>query len=172
MKQDVMPKRMLKNKYHYRIQNLRWLFLAAVLVAIDQTSKYFASKYLILGLPHPVLPFFNLTLLHNKGAAFSLLEHAGGWQFWLFVLVAITATIILVHWLWILQKHQATLAIAINFLLAGALGNLIDRVFHGYVIDFLQLYYRHWSWPVFNVADVCVDIGIVLILFLVFCKKC
>ena len=112
----------------------------------------------------PLLPFFNLTYVHNLGAAFSFLSEAGGWQRWFFAALALVISIILSVWLARLQKHETLLAVALALVLGGAVGNLIDRLAYGYVIDFLDVYYQEWHWPAFNIADSAITLGVALML--------
>lgn len=112
----------------------------------------------------PIMPYFNLTYLHNNGAAFSFLDSAGGWQRWLFTGLAIVMSSIITIWIIKLQKHETWMALALSLVLGGALGNLIDRIAYGYVIDFLDFYYQSWHWPAFNVADSAICVGVALML--------
>lgn len=108
-----------------------------------------------------VLPFFNLTLAYNEGAAFSFLSDQGGWQRWFFAFVAAFVTIVLVIWLSRL-KDEKVLAISLALVIGGAIGNLIDRLMLGYVIDFLDFFYGQYHWPAFNVADIAISVGVFL----------
>jgi signal peptidase II len=112
-----------------------------------------------------LLPGFNLTYVHNTGAAFSFLSQAGGWQRWLFAGLAVVMSSIITVWLLRLQKHETFMAAALSLILGGAIGNLIDRVAYGYVIDFLDVYYQDWHWPAFNIADsaICIGVGLMLL---------
>jgi signal peptidase II len=113
----------------------------------------------------PLIPYFNLTYVHNTGAAFSFLAQAGGWQRWLFAGLAVVMSSIIGVWLARLQKHETLMAWALSLVLGGAIGNLIDRVAYGYVIDFLDVYYQDWHWPAFNIADsaICIGVGLMLL---------
>ena len=142
---------------------LKWLWLSGLVIALDQVSKWLAEQFLPPGQPVPVLSSFNLTLLYNTGAAFSFLAQAGGWQRWFFLLLSLTISVALVIWIGRLQRGQTLLAIALSLILGGAVGNLIDRVVHGHVIDFIQLYYQRWYWPAFHVADSAITVGAVLL---------
>ena len=142
---------------------LKWLWLSGLVIGLDQLSKWLAEQFLLPGQPLPVLPSFNLTLLYNTGAAFSFLAQAGGWQRWFFLLLSLTISVALVIWIGRLQRGQTLLAIALSLILGGAVGNLIDRVVHGHVIDFIQLYYQRWYWPAFNVADSAITVGAILL---------
>ena len=139
-----------------------WYALAALLVVADQWTKSLASELLSYGRPHHVLPFFDLTLLHNTGAAFSFLNDAGGWQRWAFSLLSAGVSILLIVWIPVQQRSLAR--IALTLILAGALGNLYDRVSLGYVVDFISLHYAGWYFPAFNLADSCISVGAALLL--------
>ncbi|MCP5146230.1 MAG: lipoprotein signal peptidase [Gammaproteobacteria bacterium] len=141
-----------------------WLVLAALLLGLDQWTKNIASVSLDYNSPVAVLPFFNLTLLHNTGAAFSFLNNAGGWQRWLFAGLAIVVSTILVSWLYRLPSRDRLLGVSLSLLLAGALGNLWDRLTLGYVVDFIELYYGSYHFPAFNVADSAITVGAILLI--------
>ncbi|SDX36792.1 signal peptidase II [Marinobacter mobilis] len=138
---------------------LRWLWLAALVIALDLGTKAVASAMLSYGVPVPVMPLFNLTLLHNTGAAFSFLADAAGWQRWFFVVLALVVSVVLVGWLRGLGRNETWTAIAITLILGGALGNVYDRVMHGYVVDFLHFYWQDYHFPAFNLADTAITIG-------------
>ncbi len=144
-------------------RNLKWLLLSALIVALDLFSKSIASDNLQLHQPLPVFPGFNLTLMHNKGAAFSFLSSAGGWQRWFFTIIAAVVSVVIVVWLARLKPGQRWLALALALILGGALGNLWDRLTLGYVVDFIQVYYDQWYWPAFNVADSAIFVGAVML---------
>ena len=114
---------------------------------------------------YPVTGFFNLTLVYNTGAAFSFLSDAGGWQRWFFMVLALGVSTYLVYWLMQLKKSQILLPLAIALLIGGAIGNAIDRVLHGHVIDFLDFYVQSWHWPAFNLADSAIFLGVVLFIW-------
>lgn len=109
-----------------------------------------------------VLPFFNLTLAYNEGAAFSFLSDQGGWQRWFFALMASVVTIVLVVWLSRLRGEKV-LALSLSLVIGGAVGNLLDRLLFGHVIDFLDFFYGQYHWPAFNVADIAISIGVALL---------
>ena len=111
-----------------------------------------------------VITHFNLTLVYNTGAAFSFLADAGGWQRWFFVLLAIGVSALLLVWLYRLERDQHWLAAALALVLGGAVGNLVDRILHGHVIDFIDLYAGGWHWPAFNVADSAITVGAVMLI--------
>lgn len=135
-----------------------WLWLSLVVLVADLYTKYLASTYLHYAESVAVMPSFNLTLLHNTGAAFSFLAGASGWQRWFFAILAIGVSIALIRWLFTL-KDDRWLACAIALVLGGALGNLYDRVTLGYVVDFLHFYWRDYHFPAFNIADTAISIG-------------
>ncbi|MDX8129654.1 signal peptidase II [Methylomonas sp. OY6] len=144
---------------------LKWLWISAVTLVLDQASKLAVDGSMQLFESIPLLPYFNLTYVHNTGAAFSFLAQAGGWQRWLFAGLAVVMSSIIAVWLYRLKKHETLMAVALSLVLGGAIGNLIDRVAYGYVIDFLDVYYRNWHWPAFNIADsaICVGVGLMLL---------
>ena len=143
--------------------SIAWLWLSLLVVALDQATKYWAVSALTLHQPVPVIPFFNLTLMHNTGAAFSLLAEAGGWQRWFFTGLALVVSGLIVYWLSTLRR-QPWLSAGLALILGGAVGNnLIDRVLHGYVVDFIDVYYQNWHWPAFNIADSAITVGAVLL---------
>ncbi|TVS11621.1 MAG: lipoprotein signal peptidase [Wenzhouxiangella sp.] len=143
---------------------LLWLGLAAVLLGLDLWTKELASQNLDLYRPQAVTGWLNLTLAHNEGAAFSFLAGAGGWQRWFFTAVALLVSAVLLVWLKRLPQGARLLPVAITMVLAGALGNVIDRIRHGYVVDFIDIHYQGWHWPAFNVADSVIVIGVILLL--------
>jgi signal peptidase II len=147
---------------------LRWLLLSGGMVALDQASKFLASRLLVLHDPVPVLPLFNLTLAHNTGAAFSFLRGAGGWQRWLFSILAVAVSVAIVFWIRRLPATARWTAAALALVLGGALGNLWDRLAHGYVVDFIDLYYGPWHFPTFNLADSAISVGAAMLLLELF----
>lgn len=142
----------------------RWYLLAGLIILLDQLTKYWVSDVFSYGETLGVLPFLNLTLVHNAGAAFSFLSEAGGWQRWFFALVSVVVTVVIVVWLSSLSTRQSLLALALSLVLGGAIGNLWDRIFLGYVVDFVDIYYRHYHWPAFNVADAAITLGALLLI--------
>jgi len=143
----------------------KWLGLSVVVVFFDQLTKYLAEANLTYGDPVAVFSSFNLTLLYNRGAAFSFLSDAGGWQRWFFVTVSLVASILLIYWLRKLKPEQWLLALALSLVLGGAIGNLVDRLWLGHVIDFIQVYYKSFYWPAFNIADSAITIGAVILVW-------
>ncbi|MCW8852716.1 MAG: signal peptidase II [Gammaproteobacteria bacterium] len=144
---------------------MKWLWLSVLTVALDQLTKYIAEAELLLHKPVAVIPgFFNFTLMYNKGAAFSFLSDAGGWQRFLFAGLSTVISIFLLFWLKQIskddeQKHNHILQIAIALILGGAIGNLIDRALTGEVVDFIQVYYSTYYFPAFNIADSAITLG-------------
>ncbi len=143
---------------------LKWLWLSALVLVLDQASKLAIDSHMQLFESIGLLPSFNLTYVHNTGAAFSFLSQAGGWQRWLFAALAIVISSIIAIWLARLSRQQTWLAAALALILGGAIGNLIDRLLYGYVIDFLDVYYQNWHWPAFNIADSAICVGVALML--------
>ncbi len=143
---------------------MRWLWLSAVVVAIDQLTKWLASTLLVFHEPLPVVPFLNLTLTHNPGAAFSFLSQAGGWQRWFFAAVAVGVSIAVVLWMRRVPRGEWWVSAGLALVLGGALGNLLDRLVLGHVVDFVDLYYGTWHWPAFNVADSAITAGVAALL--------
>lgn len=142
----------------------RWLLLAGGVVALDQTSKFVAVAALAGKSPVEVTPFFNLLLVYNRGAAFSFLAGAGGWQRELFTAIAVIASLWIV---WLLRRYpqQSLFCLALSLVLGGAVGNVIDRVMIGAVVDFLDFHAWGWHWPAFNVADSAITCGAVLLVW-------
>lgn len=140
-----------------------WLALAVFIVIIDQYSKQYFNQHLFYAERWPVLPFFDFTLLYNPGAAFSFLAGAGGWQRWFFSAIALIATVLIVYWLR-RQPEKKLFCTALACILGGALGNVIDRVAHGHVIDFLLFHWQEWYFPAFNVADIAITVGAALLI--------
>jgi signal peptidase II len=144
---------------------LKWLWISLLTLGLDQASKLAVDSSMRLYQSINLLPFLNLTYVHNTGAAFSFLSDAGGWQRWLFASLAVVMSGVIGVWLVRLQKHESLIAIALCLILGGAVGNLIDRIAYGYVIDFIDVYYKTWHWPAFNVADsaICIGVGLMLL---------
>jgi len=150
----------------------KWLLLVVVIVVLDQWTKYLADTRLDYGHPVELLSWFNLYLAYNTGAAFNFLSEAGGWQRWFFGAVAVVAIVVLIAWLRRLDARDWPLSLSLSLILSGAIGNLIDRIWLGYVIDFIQWHYRDWYWPAFNLADSAITAGVtVLVLRTLFASR-
>ncbi len=143
---------------------VKWLGVGALVIALDQLSKLWISSHFTYFETYTVTGFFNLVLVHNFGASFSMLSDAGGWQRWLFSGIAVAASVWI---LWLLRKHQQEklFCIALAFILGGALGNLIDRLMYGYVVDFLDFHWDEHHFAAFNIADSAINIGAALLLW-------
>ena len=152
----------------------KWYALVILLAGLDQLSKKIVEANLNFAETVAVLPFFNLRLVYNEGAAFSFLSEAGGWQRWFFVLLALAVCIYIIYWLKTLRKDQKLLGLSLSLILSGAIGNLIDRILYAKVTDFLDLYYPSQTeciyfffklpqntchWPTFNLADIFISLG-------------
>ena len=142
---------------------LPWLGLALIIFIADQFTKVLILGYYQLGDATYVTSFFNVVRVHNSGAAFSFLANAGGWQRWFFTGIGIAATLFIV---WMLRAHagQKLFSFALSCILGGAVGNVVDRMMHGYVVDFLDFHYAGWHFPAFNIADAAITIGAVCLI--------
>lgn len=142
----------------------KWLSLAAVVVVLDQLTKYVVRITFGLHESIEVTPFFNLVFVFNRGAAFSFLSDADGWQRGFFITLALAASVWIV---WLLRRHsdQVLFCLALSLILGGAIGNVIDRVVYGAVIDFLDFHAFGYHWPVFNVADTGISCGALLLVW-------
>ncbi len=140
-----------------------WLLIAAVIILADQFTKILIIGSFNLGDVHRVTSFFDLVRAHNFGAAFSFMHGASGWQRWFFLGLGLAAAAFIV---WMLRRHghQRLFSWALTLILGGALGNVIDRAIHGYVVDFLQVHAGGWYFPAFNVADSAITIGAILLI--------
>ena len=142
---------------------LKWLWLSLLVVITDQLTKWLAVEYLAERPPIEIFSWFDLQLVYNKGAAFGMLSEAGGWQTYLFTVVAIVVCAGLIYYIGRLKANEFQVVIAFSLILGGAVGNLIDRLYQGYVVDFIHWYYQDWHWPNFNIADSAITIGAVLL---------
>ena len=142
---------------------LPWLGIAFIVILADQITKTLILGNFQLGDARFVTSFFNVVRVHNTGAAFSFLANADGWQRWFFVALGLAATVFIV---WMLKRHggQRMFSWALSLILGGALGNVIDRLLHGYVVDFIQVHYRGSFFPSFNVADSAITVGAALLI--------
>ena len=141
-----------------------WLALAALVILLDQATKVMIVRHLQLGDSLFIWPWFDIVRAHNLGAAFSFLHGASGWQRWLFVALGAVASVVIVV---LLRRHggQRVFCAALAFILGGALGNVVDRLWHGYVVDFLQVHHGGWYFPAFNLADSAITLGAALLIY-------
>ena len=142
--------------------------ISGSIVVVDQVSKFVSDNNLTEHVPVAVIPGFDLLLAYNRGAAFSFLNDAGGWQRWLLTGISIVVSVFLVGWLIKLPKTQRLLGFALALILGGAVGNLIDRMLAGYVIDFISLYFMDYRFATFNIADAAISIGAGLMILDIF----
>lgn len=138
---------------------LKWCWISGLVLVFDQLSKWLVNSALALGESIVLMPMVTFTKAYNYGAAFSFLGSASGWQRWFFIVLAAVVSTVLLVWLARLAQHERRTAVALSLILGGAIGNLIDRVLYGYVIDFIDVYYHAWHWPTFNVADSAITLG-------------
>jgi len=147
-----------------RIKHTQWLWLSAAVIVLDQVTKYWAEHILRDGVI-PIFFWFDFSLVHNTGAAFGILSRYGGWQHVFFFSLAIIVSIVLIVMVAKLKPHERHLAIAYCLIIAGALGNAIDRAIYQYVVDFIHWFYNDWHYPHFNIADISIFIGAALLIF-------
>jgi len=147
---------------------LKWTIISVVVIILDQITKAIATAKLVMFDPVAVMPMFNFTLMHNEGAAFSFLSDAGGWQRWFFTVLATIVSIAIFIWIKKLTPQEKGMAISLSLILGGAIGNLIDRVRFGYVVDFIDVYYNDWHWPAFNIADSAIFVGAAIMIIFSF----
>ena len=143
---------------------MKWLWISLLVVVLDQATKQIAESQLT---PHQavnLLPYFDWYLTYNTGAAFSFLANAGGWQRWLFTAIAIVISVVIVQWIRKLPPDETMTAFSLSLILGGAIGNLIDRVYLGHVIDYIQVWLGKYPWPAFNIADAAISVGAVLLI--------
>ena len=138
---------------------LKWLWVSLVVVILDQASKQIAEAQLVPNQAVNVFPYFDWYLTYNTGAAFSLLANAGGWQRWLLSVVAIGISIFIVQWIRKLSLEETPTAVSLCLILGGAIGNLVDRIFLGHVIDYIQVWLGSYPFPAFNIADAAISVG-------------
>ena len=149
----------------------RWLWLSLLIIVLDQATKQVAETYLT---PHQavnVLPYFDWYLTYNPGAAFSFLADAGGWQRWFFTIIAILVSVFILHWLRSLSREETWTAISLSLILGGAIGNVIDRLYLGHVIDYIQVWLGAYPWPAFNIADAAITVGVIVLIISSFTAK-
>ncbi len=152
---------MSKLRLYWR--QLSWLWVSAVMVVLDQLSKKAALLYLGNGVDNSLFPLLNFTLAYNRGAAFSFLNAASGWQNMFFIVLASVFSCLLM--LWLLQSRQRHEALGISLVIGGAWGNLLDRLHYGFVIDFIDVHLGVYHWPIFNMADSAICCGIFILFF-------
>ena len=152
----------MKNKTHI------FYIIAVVVIIIDQITKIWVDHALNYREVISVTPFFNITLAYNPGAAFSFLANESGWQRWFFAVLAIAVSLALIYWIKKLKEEEWNLGYSYGLILGGAVGNVIDRIAYGHVIDFLDVYYKNYHWPAFNVADSAICVGAILMIWLSF----
>ncbi len=150
---------------------LRYLWISALVLALDQASKLAIVRYLAYRDEVSLLPFLNMAHTHNTGAAFGFLSGHSGWQNFLFVAIAISISAMIVLWVRRLPKHDWRVASALTLVLGGALGNLLDRLMYGYVIDFIDVMFGSWHFWTFNIADSAISIGAVILVFDAFAAR-
>ncbi len=150
---------------------MNWLWVSGLVIVFDQITKYIADNNLDLRVPLEVFSGLNMTLCYNKGAAFSILSNAGGWQRWFLMAVSFLFSVAVIVWLRDVDKSRKYLYWGLALILGGAIGNLIDRTMFGYVIDFIDVYYQYWHWPAFNIADSAISIGAGLLILDMFTYK-
>jgi len=143
----------------YVYLNLRWLVITFFVIILDQWSKWWVVNHLYFGERRPWFPYVDLLLMPNRGAAYSFLQNAGGWQRWFFVSLASVISVVIIIWLARMREVKTLLAISLCLILGGALGNLIDRLHLAYVIDFISFYIGNWRFAIFNVADAAITVG-------------
>ena len=141
----------------------RWLWVSALVVAADQLTKWLATSSIALHERIPVLPFFDWTLTYNRGVAFSLFNDGQGWQRYGLSAFALLVAGAFTYWMAHLRRDERASALALALVIGGAIGNVIDRLRLGHVVDFVLLYWKDWSWPAFNVADSAIVCGAVLL---------
>ena len=143
---------------------MKWLWISLLVVVLDQATKLIAESLLTPHQPVNLLPFFDWYLTYNTGAAFSFLANAGGWQRWLFTAIAIVISVVIVQWIRKLPPEETMTAFSLSLILGGAIGNLIDRVYLGHVIDYIQVWLGNYPWPAFNIADAAISVGAALLI--------
>lgn len=144
-------------------RNLTWLLIVVAIFAADMLTKQLAEAMLTFGQKIPVLPVLDITLLYNKGAAFSFLANESGWQRWFFTGISTAVSVMLIVWLRKLEAGQIWLGVALSLVLGGALGNLFDRIAFGHVIDFIAVHWENAYFPAFNIADSAITVGAVML---------
>ena len=142
-----------------RESSLKLLWISALVIVLDQLAKQLALASLPLHQLVDVIPGFDWYLTYNKGAAFSFLANAGGWQRWFFTITTIVISLVILLWIKRVPKQEKVTAVSLCLILGGAIGNLIDRIYLGYVIDYIQVWLGSYPWPAFNIADAAISVG-------------
>jgi signal peptidase II len=145
--------------------------IVLVIVVLDQITKIWTDSSLAMYEQIPITSFFNITKAYNYGAAFSFLDNAGGWQRWFFTAISLVVSIVLSVWLYRMLRSERWLSLSIAMILGGAIGNLIDRGWYGYVVDFIQVYWNTSYFPSFNIADAASSCGTIILLGLTLFEK-
>jgi signal peptidase II len=146
-----------------------WFTFSAMIIIADQLSKSAVISHLEPYQSYTILPMLNFTLAYNTGAAFSFLSQTGGWHHWFFIVFTAIVSIVLCVWMIRLPNKSAYMQFAaISFILGGALANLIDRINKGYVVDFIDVYYKNYHWPIFNVADCAITVGTIMLAYTIY----
>lgn len=169
-----MLSRWIKHDLKPMQTGLQWLWITIIFFIVDQATKHYAVYYFNeIGVYKTVevMPFFNFVLRYNPGAAFSFLADQGGWQVFFFSTISILVSIALLIWLYSVPAKQKWISISLTLVLAGALGNLYDRIVIGEVVDFIDWYYGDYHWPAFNIADAVIMLGAVMMLLEGFFNK-
>ena len=169
--QEPVPMTTPALRYAQRTHPAAWLWLSAAVIALDQATKFLVTRFFELYERVEVLPVLDFTLLHNTGAAFSMFANASGWQRPFFVLLGLAVSVMLVVWIWRSPRGDKLLPVALALILGGALGNVIDRVRLGYVVDFIHAHWGAAYFPAFNIADSAITVGAALLIIDAFREK-
>ncbi|MCH8550501.1 MAG: signal peptidase II [Natronospirillum sp.] len=155
----------LMQRFGLQPRQARWLLITLAVLVLDQWTKHLVAAHIVFGERITVIPgFFDLIYTVNPGAAFSLLADAGGWQRWFFTVVAVVVSLVLLIWLLRLPRNARWMPVTLTLILGGAIGNVVDRILYGHVADFLLFYWQGYHFPAFNVADIAISIGAVMLL--------
>ena len=144
--------------------SLRLLWISAVVIVLDQVTKQIAQASLPFHQLVDVVPGFDWYLTYNTGAAFSFLADAGGWQRWFFTITTVVVSAVILFWIKRVPQDEKMTAVSLCLILGGALGNLIDRIYLGYVIDYIQVWLGSYPWPAFNIADAAISVGATILI--------
>jgi signal peptidase II len=167
-----MPEFTLFHQSSQRMGIKSWaLSIALSVVFLDQLTKWLVSRAFVYGETLTLFPGFAFTLRHNTGAAFSFLADAAGWQRWFFVVTALIVSVVIFFWLNHISARRKMEGWSLALILGGAWGNVIDRIYHGYVIDFILIYYQDWQFPAFNIADTAISVGVALFILQLFRRQ-